>query len=640
MKPEPLFLLQVAMYAAFPVAFGALRPAVRLGLAYTYVGVVLVVGGVLGAVYLLPVTDDIAMSGGSIAYGALLLTTVTLILMDRDLEVVRTIIRIVVAVNIFKLGLYATTSWALRSDQVIHPNEVSPEVFSSSVRVVVVGGLLIIAELILLVAVYARVNASVTDQNAVNALYIATFVAVVTLDGALFPVLAFTTEPDLGDAIWRGMQSKLLLGLAFSVPLALFLALYRSRISAHGGMPFRVQELFFAGEGDLRRELERQHEELRATERAYSDQVDRLDRHAALVGSIATVDGAVPADEVLGALADVLCSLPGVLPERLALGVVVGGHEVDAFGRAVQSGAVAEGLEGAWFESHGRRGIVRVPLTDKGEVMGMLDVPAEARPGELITILDRATPELTATLRPVLAETRKMWSDQSPIRAVLAERSLDPVFQPIAGLDDRRVVGYEGLSRFRANASSEAVFRRAHALGLAQELELLAIEILLEAAEAFPHGLSLSVNVSPETVFAPGLAPLLTGSGRPVMLEITEHDPIDDYEGLIDRVRSIPGVGLVVDDAGSGYASLRHILELQPDQVKLDREWVRGIADDRARQALVRGLAGFADEVGTVLIAEGIQSEEEAEVLRGLGVRFGQGFLFARPSPVESFTGA
>jgi len=81
----------------------------------------------------------------------------------------------------------------------------------------------------------------------------------------------------------------------------------------------------------------------------------------------------------------------------------------------------------------------------------------------------------------------------------------------------------------------------------------------------------------------------------------------------------------------AGYASLRHILSLQPAYVKLDMEWVRGIAGDPIRRSLVSGLAYFAAETGSQLIAEGIETEDERTALIELDVRLGQGFLFGRP---------
>ena len=116
------------------------------------------------------------------------------------------------------------------------------------------------------------------------------------------------------------------------------------------------------------------------------------------------------------------------------------------------------------------------------------------------------------------------------------------------------------------------------------------------------------------------------------MLEITEHVAIDDYERLRSAIAVLgPRVRLAVDDAGAGYASLRHILELAPSIVKLDIGLVRGIDSDPARQALIAGVGHFAAKRGIRLVAEGIETTEELATLRSLGVGYGQGYLLGRP---------
>ena len=133
--------------------------------------------------------------------------------------------------------------------------------------------------------------------------------------------------------------------------------------------------------------------------------------------------------------------------------------------------------------------------------------------------------------------------------------------------------------------------------------------------------------------------PGATGSSaiapQPIILELTEHARIEDYDGLRDALASYgSGVRLAIDDAGAGYASLRHILELRPAFVKLDLSIVRGIEADPVRQALVSGLVYFAAKTGSELIAEGVETDEEANILVDLGIRFGQGYLLGRPEAV------
>ena len=94
-------------------------------------------------------------------------------------------------------------------------------------------------------------------------------------------------------------------------------------------------------------------------------------------------------------------------------------------------------------------------------------------------------------------------------------------------------------------------------------------------------------------------------------------------------------VQVAVDDAGAGYASLRHILELRPAFAKLDISLVRGINADELRQALAAGLSYYALQTGCRLIAEGVESQAEADTLLRLGIEFAQGYLYGRPEPIS-----
>jgi EAL domain-containing protein (putative c-di-GMP-specific phosphodiesterase class I) len=112
---------------------------------------------------------------------------------------------------------------------------------------------------------------------------------------------------------------------------------------------------------------------------------------------------------------------------------------------------------------------------------------------------------------------------------------------------------------------------------------------------------------------------------------------VRDYEALnaaMQRMRG-RGIRLAVDDAGSGFASLRHILQLAPDIIKIDNALTRNVYKDPARRALAAGLISFAAELGATIVAEGIQTRQELETLRELGVRYGQGFYLGRPGPIE-----
>jgi len=131
----------------------------------------------------------------------------------------------------------------------------------------------------------------------------------------------------------------------------------------------------------------------------------------------------------------------------------------------------------------------------------------------------------------------------------------------------------------------------------------------------------------------------LEDSGRPVVIEVTEHARIEDYSAFRRVLERLLSVSLAVDDAGAGYSSLSHILELSPAFAKLDISIVQGIDADPRRQGMVAGLAFFATKTGCSLIAEGVERREESDVLLNLGVEFAQGYLFGRPERIPEGNG-
>lgn len=225
------------------------------------------------------------------------------------------------------------------------------------------------------------------------------------------------------------------------------------------------------------------------------------------------------------------------------------------------------------------------------------------------------------------------------VQAVLAEGGPSVVLQPIVNLETGAVVGAEALSRFtqRPWQPPDRWFADAAAAGVGLELELAAISNALALAAELPPGAYLSINAAPATVTSGHLHMLLAGvqAGR-IVVELTEHAQVADYPPLLSALKSLRdnGVRIAVDDAGAGHASLRHILNLQPDIIKLDIALVHGIHADPARQALTAALLVFAARTGAVILAEGIETYEELAALRRLGVTYGQGYHVARPTPL------
>jgi EAL domain-containing protein (putative c-di-GMP-specific phosphodiesterase class I)/CheY-like chemotaxis protein len=248
--------------------------------------------------------------------------------------------------------------------------------------------------------------------------------------------------------------------------------------------------------------------------------------------------------------------------------------------------------------------------------------------------------ELRQRLR---CEERNAANRKSRIDAMreLIERRPTMVFQPVVDLATDGVIGVEALSRFDSETAPDRWFAEATTLGLGAELELAAVKAALQQMDRLRSKQFMAVNVSPTVVLDRRLHDLLRkqGQGR-VVVEITEHQPVDSYEELnIVRKRfRRDGIRVAIDDAGAGYASLHHILKLAPDIIKLDISLTRGIDSDPIKRALAGSLVQFANESGAIVTAEGIETASELETLRKLAVPWGQGFHLGHPAPLEPRT--
>ena len=241
---------------------------------------------------------------------------------------------------------------------------------------------------------------------------------------------------------------------------------------------------------------------------------------------------------------------------------------------------------------------------------------------------------------PASTARRQNQQAETVIRRILHAGDIRTVVQPVVRLTDGVTVAFEALSRFDPElfATPDLAFAAAAACGLGIDLELLAVERALEHHKALPAGMWLGVNLSAEAASTSRAHDLLLRhTSEQIGIEITEHTPISDYSQLNDRLRPLraAGIQVVVDDAGAGFASFSHILQLRPDTIKLDISLVRGIHRDPVRRAFARSMVGFAHEVGAALLAEGVETEAECAALRTLGVTYGQGYLWGKPQPVD-----
>lgn len=224
------------------------------------------------------------------------------------------------------------------------------------------------------------------------------------------------------------------------------------------------------------------------------------------------------------------------------------------------------------------------------------------------------------------------------VRALIDGGLVRVALQPVVRLSDGLVVGFEALSRFGGRVPTDRWFRGASYCGLGGELERVTLQAALALLDRLPPEVFLAVNVSPAAVLDAPVQELLHGVDLSrIVVEVTEHEAVADYgqaRRVLDVLRAA-GARIAVDDTGAGFASLRHVLMLQPDIIKLDTSLTRDVQGNQRQQDLVSALASFAAEVGSVLLAEGIETEEQLDTLRDLRVPLGQGWHLGVPTVVQ-----
>jgi len=225
------------------------------------------------------------------------------------------------------------------------------------------------------------------------------------------------------------------------------------------------------------------------------------------------------------------------------------------------------------------------------------------------------------------------------LQDILDNERFRPVYQPIYRLSDEQLVGFEALTRFSVSAAGKPRywFNQAALAGLTETLEHAVIQRALKDTQELKGNRFMSLNISPSTILDGIVTEALSGYPlENLVLEITEHEAIQAYEPLLRILSPLREAGLriAIDDAGSGYASFRHVLEFKPEIIKLDQSLARDIDSNANSQALIRAMTGFAVETGCQLLAEGVETREEAGMLRELGIDAVQGYYFGMPLPL------
>jgi EAL domain-containing protein (putative c-di-GMP-specific phosphodiesterase class I) len=209
--------------------------------------------------------------------------------------------------------------------------------------------------------------------------------------------------------------------------------------------------------------------------------------------------------------------------------------------------------------------------------------------------------------------------------------------QPIVDLGTGEVWGLEALARFPGHPmpGPAAWFAAALRDGRGTALEEVALRGALAVLPMLPPDLRLTVNLSAEALLLPAVqATLRALADERVLIELTEHEQVGDYPALVAALGAMRerGIGMCIDDFGAGHSSLRHVLHLEPDVVKLDLALVQGVGECPRRQALVEAMLTFCRSTGAMLVAEGVEEADDLSRLVALGVTHAQGWFLARPA--------
>ncbi|MDD5274790.1 MAG: EAL and GGDEF domain-containing protein [Methylovulum sp.] len=238
---------------------------------------------------------------------------------------------------------------------------------------------------------------------------------------------------------------------------------------------------------------------------------------------------------------------------------------------------------------------------------------------------------------------------------ILNGEKLTPHFQPIVSLKQQEIIGYEALIRGAADNSlysPVALFNAAKSFNLSAKLEFICLKIILQRYAGLNSNKKLFVNLSPwallENVFKTSMTleffDQICLAPQSIVIELTEHQPVEDYPLMIQAVTHCRNMGfeIALDDFGSGYSGLRVWSELLPEYVKIDKHFITGLDNDPIKLNFVRSIQTIANALDCYVIAEGIETENEANAVMELGISHAQGYYFAKPTalPLEKIDNA
>ena len=301
----------------------------------------------------------------------------------------------------------------------------------------------------------------------------------------------------------------------------------------------------------------------------------------------------------------------------------------------------------------------KLAITDKLSIGSYIGVPIKLSTGETygticcfkysaddtLNLRDLSFFKAIADIAAELIETKHLIElNYNEVRmriiSVIESNEIEIYYQPIIDLLSNKIIGFESLSKFNATPyqSPDIWFAEASKVDLGEKLEMMAIKNAIKGSFEFKDDTYLSINTSPEYVLNGAVARALDGVNlKRIILEVTEHTPIKNYSGFRDALKPLreQGMRLAIDDAGSGYSSFQHVLELEADIIKLDITLTQNIHSNPKKYLLVKALCVFSKAIHCSIIAEGVETVEELDSLRELGVDSVQGYLLGHAMPIK-----
>lgn len=269
-------ILQIIAFSVPPLYFTTLSTLSRRTHYYVYISLLLLFGGFLGNIYSIPIFNGITVSGGSLCYGAFMMTAVMFVWTERDAFILRHLVRLVILVDIFKIVFSLLIGSLLQVDGVINRYNVPPDLFDFSIILIILGGILIITELLILLIIFEFTKKKTLPIKMVASIYILSFILVLVLDGIAFPFIAFGMTAPIAAMVFGGIGGKVIIAAAFSTALAFFMLWRRREFSNYLDSDTVRWRLLIASSADLIRDMESKDQDIQRGDIVFRNSAEGL----------------------------------------------------------------------------------------------------------------------------------------------------------------------------------------------------------------------------------------------------------------------------------------------------------------------------------------------------------------------------